>query len=167
MALQPLSILYTGVFLAVVAGLYGWFIGILWSPFLLTERFRRLFESLPPFEWLPNYVLWIPLPAVVWGFFFGAGISLSRDVLSPGKASELYAAGVDGIVIATAVSLVVWPVVLLYVLPRKNLDWDPNGYSASTVLLVVTSLLWYLVFLIGPAYVISVFAGFGDAMTGP
>lgn len=167
MALQPLSILYTGVFLAVVAGLYGWFIGILWSPFLLTERFRRLFESLPPSEWLPNYVLWIPLPAVVWGFFFGAGISLSRDVLSPGKASELYAAGVDGIVAATAVSLVVWPVVLLYVLPRKNHDWDPNGYSASTVLLVVTSLLWYLVFLVGPAYVISVFAGFGDAMTGP
>lgn len=167
MALQPLSILYTGVFLAVVVGLYGWFIGILWSPLLLTERFRQLFESLPPSNWLPNYVLWIPLPAVVWGFFFGSILSLSLDVRPPTQASEIYVAGVDGIAVATVMSFLVWPAVLLYVLPRKGFDWDPEDYSGSTVLLVVGSLLWYLVFLVGPAYVFTVFAGFGDAMAGP
>lgn len=167
MALQPLEILHTGVFLAIVSGLYGLCIGVLWSPFLLSGRFRHFFESLPPAEWYWNYALWIPLPAAVWGFFFGSGISLSRDVFSPGKASELYAAGVDGIVIATVVSLLLWPVVLLYVLPRKGYDWDPADYSPTTILLVVGSLIWYLVFLVGPAYVFTVFAGFGDVMSGP
>jgi hypothetical protein len=167
MALQPLSILHTGVFFAVAAGLYGWFIGILWTPFLFAERFRRLFETLPPSDWLPNYVLWIPLPAVVWGFLFGSGISLSRDIFSPGQASELYAAGIDGIVIATTVSLILWPLLLLYVLPKRGVDWDPHGYSPSTVLLVVVSLVWYLALLVGPAYVFTVLAGFGDVMSGP
>jgi hypothetical protein len=167
MALQPFAILYSGLFLAVAAGLYGWFVGILWAPFLFAERFRRLLETVPPSDWLPNYVLWIPLPAAVWGFLFGSGISLSRDVFSPGEASELYAAGIDGIVIATAVSLVLWPLLLLYVLPKKGFDWDPRGYSPSTVLLVVVGLVWYLALLVGPAYVFTVLAGFGDVMSGP
>lgn len=167
MALQPLEILHTGVFMLVIAGLYGWCIGVLWSPFLLSARVRSLFGSLPPSDWYWNYALWIPLPAAVWGFLFGAGLSTSRDVLSPGNASELYAAGVDGIVVATAVSLVLWPAVLLYALPERGIDWDPENYSPTTVLLVATSVVWYLVFLVGPAYVFTVFAGFGDVMSGP
>lgn len=167
MALQPLDILHTGVFMLVIAGLYGLLIGVVWSPFLLSARFRSLFDSLPPAEWFWNYALWIPLPAAVWGFFFGSGLSLSRDVFSPGQASELYAAGVDGIVIATVVSLVLWPTVLLYALPDRGIDWDPERYSPTTVVLVVSSLVWYLVFLVGPAYVFTVFAGFGDVMSGP
>jgi hypothetical protein len=53
------------------------------------------------------------------------------------------------------------------VLPKKGVDWDPRGYSPSTVLLVVASLVWYLVLLIGPAYAFTVLAGFGDVMSGP
>lgn len=166
MALQPLSVLYTAVFLAVVVGLYGWVVGVLWSPFLLSERIRGLFGTLPPSEWYWNYALWIPLPAAVWGFFFGAGLSASRDVRGPTQASELYVAGVDGIILATVVSLLVWPTVLLYVLPAKDLDWDPAKYAPTTLLLVLGSLVWYLVFLVGPAYVLTVLAGFGDVMSG-
>jgi len=166
MALDILSVLHTGVFLAVVTGLSGWLVGLVWTPFLVSKRLRRLFDTLPPREWLVNYALWIPLPAAVWGFCFGAGLSLSRDVLDPGTASPLYAAGVDGIVAATVVSLVLWPVLLLYVLPEKGIDWIRDGDIPKTAVLVVGSLVWYLLFLIGPAYVFTLFAGFGDTFSG-
>ncbi|MEF8801484.1 MAG: hypothetical protein V5A38_13240 [Halolamina sp.] len=166
MAVDIVSVLHTGVFLAVVLGLYGWLVGVVWTPFLVSKRLRQLFDALPPREWLVNYVLWIPLPAVVWGFLFGAGLSLSRDVLSPGTASPLYAAGVDGIVLATVVSLVLWPVLLLYILPEKGIDWVPEGDQPNAALLVVAGVVWYLVFLVGPAYVFTLFAGFGDSFSG-
>lgn len=164
MALQPLSILHTGVFFAVLAGLYGWIIGALWSPFLLPERGRSLFDSLPPSEWYWNYALWIPVPAAVWGFVFGTTLSVSLDVRPPTQASEIYVAGIDGIIVASAVALLLWPTLLLFVLPAR---WDPQEYSPATLLFVLGSLVWYLVLLAGPTYVLTVFAGFGDAMAGP
>lgn len=164
MTIEVGSVLYTGVFLAVFGWLYGWLIGVVWSPFLLSARLRALFTARESRDWRVNYVLWIPAPAAVWAFVFGAVISLSRDVRVPGKASPLYVAGVDGIVAATAVSVLLWPILLLYVLPRRGYDWNPTEYGLSTALLVVVGLLWYLVFLIGPAYVISIFAGFGDVI---
>lgn len=166
MAVDILAVLYSGVFVAVFTGLYGWLVGIVWTPFLASKRLRQLFDELPPDEWVLNYVLWIPLPAVVWGVLFGAGLSLSRDVLPPGQASPLYAAGVDGIILATVVSLVLWPVLLLSVLPDRGIDWIPEGDRPKAALLVVAGLVWYLVFLVGPAYVFTIFAGFGDAFSG-
>lgn len=112
-----------------------------------------------------NYVLWLPLPAAVWAFFFGFDLSLSSDVRPPTKAAPLYVAGVDGITLTTLISLPLWPVLLLYILPSRGLDWDPNGYDSKTTLLVVTSTIWYLVFLVGPAYVLSLLAGFGQVMS--
>lgn len=165
MAVDPVSILHTGVFLAVVCGLYGLVVAVPWAPFLLAGRMRGLFDSLPPHDWRVNYALWIPLPAAVWGFLFGSGLSLSRDVRPPTRASELYVAGVDGIAVATLASIVLWPALVLYVLPARGIDWDPAEYAPTTVLLVVGATVWYLVWLVGPAYVLAVFAGFGDAMS--
>jgi hypothetical protein len=164
MAVDPLSVLYTGLFLAVVCAVYGWLVAVAWLPFLAAGRLRRLFGSLSTRGWLANYALWMPLPGAVWGFVFGCTLSASRDVRAPSQVSPLYVAGVDGIVAATLVSLVLWPVVLLSVLPARGIDWDPEGDSPGTAALVVGGTVWYLLFLVGPAYALSVFAGFGDAM---
>ena len=161
------SVLFTAVHFALLIGVYGLLIGVFWSPFLAAERLRELFAVLPPSEWRVNYALWIPLPALVWGFLFGGVLSVSLDVRPPTQASEIYVAGIDGIVVATLVSLLLWPILLLYVLPGSGLDWDRNKYAPKTIILVVGSLLWYLVFLTGPAYILSLVAGFGDVMAGP
>jgi hypothetical protein len=153
--------------LVAVVWLYGLVIGGFWTPLLLAKRLRRLFATLPPSDWRVSYVLWIPLPAVFWGILFGVVLSVSPDLREPTSASPLYVGGVDGIVVATIVSLLVLPVVVLYLLPARGYDWVPEEYSTTTVVLVVGGLLWYLLFLVGPAYVLSIFAGFGDAMTGP
>ncbi|MFB6081812.1 MAG: hypothetical protein ABEJ67_03220 [Halanaeroarchaeum sp.] len=162
-----LSVVFTSVHFALLIGLYGLLIGVFWSPFLAAERLRNLFASLPPSEWRVNYALWIPLPALVWGFLFGGTLSISLDVRPPTQASEIYVAGIDGIVVATLISLLFWPILVLYGLPSSGLDWDRNEYTPRTVILVVGSVVWYLVFLVGPAYILSVFAGFGDATAGP
>lgn len=161
------SVMFTAVHFALLTGLYGLLIGVFWSPFLAAERLRDLFASLPPSEWRVNYILWIPLPALVWGFLFGGVLSVSLDVRPPTQASKIYVAGIDGIVVATLISLLVWPILLLYVLPGGGVDWDPNEYASKTITLVVGSLVWYLVFLVGPVYTLSLFAGFGDVMAGP
>ena len=167
MSIEPIAILHMGVFLAIVSGLYGLLIALFWSPFLLTEHFRQLFGSLSPFDWHINYVLWIPLPAVCWGFLCGSVVSLSLDVRPPTDASPLYVSGLDGIIVATAVSLLLWPALLLYVLPARGFDWYSNKDSSTTVTLVIGGTVWYLPWLISPTYLIVLFAGFGDVMTGP
>lgn len=164
--LDAVGILYTGVFIAILCGLYGLFVGVLWTPFLVARSVRALFDSLGDRDWRVTYVLWIPLPAVLWGFLFGSVLSLSRAVRPPTRASELYVAGMDGLAVATLVSIILWPILLVYVLPGRGCDWDPNGYGPKTIVLVVGGLVWYLSFLIGPAYVLSILAGFGDVMSG-
>jgi hypothetical protein len=165
MPLEPLEILHTGVFLAVVAGVYGWLVGALWAPFLLSGRLRGLFDALSSREWWVNYVLAIPLPAVLWGFLFGTGLSTSRDVLDPGGAAPLYAAGVDGVVFATAVSLLLWPAILLSGLPDRGLDWADGRYDRRTGALTVIGVCWYHLFLAVPGYVLSIAAGFGQVLS--
>ncbi|SFG33754.1 hypothetical protein SAMN04488063_1726 [Halopelagius inordinatus] len=165
MAVEPLSILHTGVFLAVVYGLYGWLVAVPWAPFLLAGRVRRLFDSIPPSEWRVNYALWLPVPGAVWGFLCGCVVSLSLDVRPTGKASPLYVSGVDGIAAATAVSLLLWPTLLLYVLPNRGFDWYAEDRVPTTVLLVVAAAVWYLLWLVVPTYVLAVFAGFGDSFS--
>ena len=152
------------VFLAVIAGVYGWLVGTLWTPFLFAGRVRDLFSSLPGFDWSVNYALWIPVPAVLWGFVFGVGVSVSSDVRSPPAAAPLYVAGVDGTAVATAISLVAWPVFLLYLLPTRGLEWYDD--LKTTTVLVVVGVPWYFSILAATSYVLSVFAGFGQVMSG-
>lgn len=164
---NPVSVLFTAVHFALLIGIYGLLVGVFWSPFLAAGRLRDLFAVLPPSEWRVNYALWIPLPALVWGFLFGGTLSVSLDVRPPTQASEIYVAGIDGIIVATLISLLLWPILLLYVLPGSGLDWNQNDYTPKTTILVVGSLIWYLVLLAGPAYILSLVAGFGDVMAGP
>ena len=167
MSVDPLAILYMGVFLAIVSGLYGLLIALFWSPFLLSKHFRQLFGSLSTFDWRINYILSIPLPAVCWGFLCGSAVSLSLDIRPPTDASPLYVSGLDGIIVATAVSLLLWPALLLYVLPARGFDWYSSKDTSTMVTLVIGGTLWYLPWLIIPTYLIVLFAGFGDVMTGP
>ncbi|WP_458205062.1 hypothetical protein [Haladaptatus sp. NG-SE-30] len=166
MTVEPISILPTGIFLAVVGGLYGGLIAVVWSPFLVVGRLRRLFDSLPPSGWGLNHFLWMPLPAVLWGFLCGSALSLSRDVRPPTKASPLYVSGLDGIVVATGVSILLWPTLLLYALPAKGFDWYAEESTPTTVVLVAGAIVWYLLWLVVPTYVIVLFAGFGDTFSG-
>lgn len=167
MAVDALPVLYGAVLTAFLNWLYGLVIAVFWSPFLFAGRLRRFLDSLPPADWRLNYVVWLPFPAALWGFLFGIGLSVSPELRQPGRASPLYLGGVDGIVVASLVSLVLWPALLLYVLPGRGFDWSPGGRSPTTVALVVGGTVWYLLFLVVPWYALSVFAGFGDAMAGP
>lgn len=167
MSIEPIAILHMGVFLAIVGGLYGLLVALFWSPFLLSERYRRLFGLLPPFEWRVNYVLWIPLPAACWGFLCGSIVSLSLDIRPPTEASPLYISGLDGIIVATVLSLLLWPILLLYVLPAQGFDWYSNEDLSTTVALAIGGIVWYLPWLVVPTYVLVLFAGFGDVMAGP
>jgi len=166
MAIDIGSALLSGAVAAAFCAIYGFVIGVFWTPFLIAKRFRRLFAELLDTDWRATYTLLIPLPAIVWGFFFGSVLELSPDLRPPSAASPSYLGGIDGIVVATLVSSLLWPTLLLYILPRVGIDWDPNEYPASTIILILSGLGWYLMCLIGPAYVLSVFAGFGDAMSG-
>lgn len=166
MSIDLLATLHMGVFFAIGSGFIGLLIAVVWSPFLLTEHFRQLFGSLFPFEWRKNYLLWIPLPAVCWGFLWGSVVSMSLDIRPPTDASPIYVAGLDGIIVATAVSLVLWPVLLLYVLPARGFDWYANKGTSTTVTLVIGGMVWYLPWLIIPAYILGLVFGWGDVLAG-
>ena len=161
-----LHVLFTGLHFSILGGIYGLFIAIFWSPFLVAGRFRVLFDSLVPTDWRVSYVLWMALPGMVWAFFFGSVLTLSRDIRPPTQASELYVAGVDGIVVATVVSLLLWPILLLYVLPDRGFDWYSENSTPTTVTLVVGGTVWYLLWLVVPMYVFVFFAGFGEVISG-
>jgi hypothetical protein len=166
MTVDVVQVLVSGLIVAALCVPYGLIVGVFCAPLLVAKRLRRMFDTIPNVDWRVTYALFVPLPAVVWGFLFGSVLELSSDLRPPTRASPLYLGGVDGIAVATLVSLLLWPTLLLYVLPRTGVDWDPNDYAPTTVFLVVAGLVWYLLFLVGPAYALSVFAGFGDAMAG-
>lgn len=165
MGIDLIYVLFTGLHFAVLGGLYGLLIALLWSPFLIAGRLRRLFDSLPPTDWRVSYALWMPLPAMVWGFFLGSVLPMSRTVRPPTEASILYVAALDGMMVATAISILLWPILLLYVLPVRGFDWYPEEHTPTTVALVVGGTVWYLLFLVVPMYIFALFAGFGDVMT--
>lgn len=162
---EVISLLLFTVQFVLLVGLYGAIIGVFWTPFLLFETIRDLFVALPLEDWRVSYLVWIPVPALVWSLVFAITLSISPELRQPSKASPLYVGGLDGIIMATVVSLLLWPAILLHGLPRLGVNWFPRNQSRKPQLLVVLGLTWYLVFLIGPAYGLSVFAGFGDAMS--
>ena len=123
MAADPLSVPHNAAFLAVVFGAYGVVVWVVSAPVLVAGRVRRPLDSLPPADRRVNYALWVPLPAAVLGFLCGATLPVSRAYHPPGSASPLYVSGVDGIVVATGVSVALWPALLLYVLPSRGFDW--------------------------------------------
>lgn len=165
MNVDLIYVLFTGLHFALLGGLYGLLIALVWSPFLIAGRLRGLFDALPPTDWRLSYVLWMPLPAMVWAFFLGIVLPVSRVVRPPTEASLVYVTALDGMMVATAVSILLWPILLLYVLPVRGFDWYPEERTPTTVALVVGGTVWYLLLLVVPMYVFALFAGFGDVMT--
>lgn len=112
---------------------------ILWTPVLLSSRLRALFRSLPPTDRLPvNYVvvgLGLSVPWLV-------GIGYALQELGAGRATT-------GAVFLNVASLLAigytvgLPVVGGLGLPRVDLDWDPNGYPASTWVILAVAGGWY------------------------
>lgn len=87
---------------------------------------------------------------MVWAFCLRSALPVSRVVRPPTQASILYVAALDGIVVATAVSFVLWPILLLYVLPVRGFDWYSEEHTPTTVALVVGGTVWYLLWLVVP-----------------
>lgn len=164
MPLDPVSILQSAVFVGVVVGIYGWVIAFFWSPFLLSRRIRALLDVLPPRTWQWNYALWMPVPGIVWGVFWGATLAIRSDLQPP--EATIGAAAFDGLITATVLSLLLWPLVLLFVLPSRGYPWYPADERLSAALLVIGGTGWYLLFIVVPMYYLSLLAGIGGAMTG-
>lgn len=164
MALDPVSVLQSAVFVAVAVGIYGWVVAFFWSPFLLSRRIRKLLDVLPPRNWQWNYALWMPLPGATWGFIWGATLAIRSDLQPP--EATIGAAAFDGLVAATGFSLLLWPAVLLVGLPGSGYDWYPDNERLRTALLVIGWTTWYLLFIVVPMYYLSLLAGIGGAMTG-
>lgn len=123
---------------------------VLWSPFLLAERLRRLFERLPPTD-----------SAAVSYVLIGMGASVPYVVGVLGA----FAAADTGRVLFTATLavsvgyVVAAPIVAAVALPRVGIDWDPAGYGVSTYVLLLGGALWYvLVFAVSLTTVSAVYS---------
>ncbi len=144
------SLLISELQFAFIGAVQGLVIAVLWAPFLFAKHWRRLFSSLPPTEWQINYLFWMPLPAIVWYLIFGIALRVGLNTGSSTSSSVMFTAGVNAIVGATVVSLLLWPILLLYVLPAKGFNWHGDEHTPTTVVLVLSGLLWYLLVLTIP-----------------
>ncbi|RKD94777.1 hypothetical protein [Halopiger aswanensis] len=128
---------------------------VLWAPFLLSERLRALFRSLPPAgRTLPTYVL--------------IGIGASIPYLA-GFLAILALVDSSGVAWSNAFLTLCFQLGVLYVvglpilcavgLPRLGVDWDPTGYGWPTWGLLVVGAAWYaLLFTVPIALLSFVFA---------
>lgn len=127
--------------------LVGAVVTICWSPFLLSKRFRQLFERLPPFESLYLTYSVVSLGAAV-PYLLGLVVALS--VADTGRA-------LFTVVIAVSSSyLVAIPILAAVVLPWVGVDWDPTGYGLSTWALLLAGAVWYTALFAVPLTIISV-----------
>ncbi|AEH35548.1 hypothetical protein [Halopiger xanaduensis] len=128
---------------------------VLWAPFLLSNRLRALFRSLPPAgSTVPTYVLAgigasVPYLAgflAVLAFVDSSGVAWSNAFLKLCfQLGVLYVVG--------------FPVLCAVGLPRFGVDWDPTGYGWRTWGLLVAGAAWYaLLFTIPLALLSFVFA---------
>jgi len=151
-----------------IPGIYGLFVGTLCTPFLLAERVRSLYASLPGPNWGVNYALWTPIPCIVWWFLWGFLADVTgREVP---LQSDAWVLGIPGLgmpsVVATAASLLWWPVVLLYALPALGVEWHEEYRTVTTAAILLAATAWYLLFVAGAIMVLDVFAGFGESFNG-
>ncbi|GAA0527281.1 hypothetical protein SAMN04488066_11418 [Halorubrum aquaticum] len=125
----------------VLFALPGLVAALLWSPFLISARFRALFRALPPRGRLvPSYVgiaLALSIPYLA-GLLLTVGLV---DSAGPGWSEGFIDTALFG---GIAVAFVA-PVLAVVGLPRLGVDWDPTGYGPSTWTLLVAAGLWYAV----------------------
>lgn len=126
--------------------------GLLWSPFLGSDRLRSLFERLwpggSPAVSYPLAMVGLSLPWVM-----TAGGAIVR-----GSPEELAMANalLDVVVGLSALYLVGLPLVAGFGLPRAGIDWDDTGYGPRTWALLVGGASWYVALLATPTLALSV-----------
>ena len=156
--LQTIDVDLTGwlTFLALVLG-PGLVAALLWSPFLLSSRLRRLFRRLPPTgSVVASYVpvaVGASLPYVI-----GAGWAIVAS--ADGSGAAMANALLDVVVPLSVGYVAGVPAVAAAALPRLGVDWDPAGYGASTWLLLAAGGAWYALVLGGPLFVIALILAF-------
>ncbi|MCD2204936.1 hypothetical protein [Halobacterium sp. KA-6] len=123
---------------------------VLWSPFLLSERLRSLFRHLPPTNSLLRSYLVVEIGLAV-PFIMGTAVALVRI-----PRAAVSTAILDTVVQITFVYVVALPVLAGDVLPKLGVDWDPTGYSGTTWLLLVGSVVWYAVLVAVPLSFLAV-----------
>lgn len=126
--------------------------GVLWSPFLVSERFRALFVALPPGGRLvPSYVgvaLGLSVP-----YLIGVLLTVTTPAATGPELSEglLDTALFGGVLVG-----LIAPAVAGAGLPRVGVDWDPTDYGVSTWVLLVGAGLWYAVVAAVPLFALAI-----------
>lgn len=119
---------------------------VLWSPFLLSERIRQLFQRLPPTDsLLPTYVL----VGIATSLPYVLGLVWALTRAESGKMIFTVAIGV------TICYIVALPLVGVLGLPRSGIDWAPTGYGWQTWLLLVGGAVWYALLFTVPLTIFS------------
>ena len=118
----------------------------LWSPILLSSRFRSLFGRLPPAGSLIGSYLLVAVGLSI-PFVIGTGIVVTTTSADGAALSNALLDLVFGLAIAYVVVL---PLVVGAGLPRIGLDWDPTDYGPGTWLLLVGAALWYVAVFAAP-----------------
>lgn len=125
---------------------------VLWSPVLLSARFRALFDALPPAgRPVVSYVavaLGLSVPYLV-------GLLLTVLVVDPSGVAWSNAL-IETALAGGVVAVVVAPAVAAVGLPRLGVDWDPTGYGPSTWALLVAAGAWYAVVAAAPLFALAI-----------
>lgn len=138
--------------LAVIVVGPGFIASVSWAPFLISERFRSLFEQLWPEDSVAISYLLVMI-GLSFPWVMGAGGAMVR-----GSPEELQMANamMDVVVALSVVYLFGLPLVAGVGLPRVGIDWDETGYGLRTWVLLSTGVLWYVVLLALPIFALSI-----------
>lgn len=125
----------------------GLVVTVLWSPFLLSERVRALFDRLPPFESpYPNYVL----------FALAGSLPYVAGLLWAFRAADTGSVVFTSTLVVSVVYVVALPIGAVLGLPRAGVDWDPTGYGVATWGVLVAGAVWYALLFAAPLTVVSI-----------
>lgn len=128
---------------------------VLWLPVLASSRLRTLFRALPPSgSTVASYVLVGLGLSVPWLVGLGwalAAIGSRADPEVAGGEPLLGVAGQLGLLYVIEL-----PVVAGAGLPRLDVDWDPNGYPASTFAVLGFAAAWYAAIFSVPTFLVAV-----------
>ena len=125
-----------------------------WLPVLASSRLRALFAALPPSRSVAaSYVLAGVGLSVPWLLGLGSALAALGGAADPeavGGEPILAVAGRLGLLYTVGL-----PVVAGAGLPRLGVDWDPNGYPASTYAVLVLAAAWYAAVFAVPAFLFA------------
>ncbi|MDY6765537.1 MAG: hypothetical protein SV377_07660 [Halobacteria archaeon] len=129
----------------------GLAVAVFWSPFLLVDRLRSLFRTLPPKGSMtvtyPIVMVLLSLPWVI-----GTGVAI---VLSPLEPVPYANAILDVVLPLSIVYVIGLPVLGGFVLPKAGVDWDPKNYDIASWASLIVGGIWYTVFFAVPLFVIA------------